>query len=341
MEVELILTHKCSLKCKQCYALHNNTVISEEILKKSIEYIHELIDENIDEDDDFEINLVGGEVGVLNHSWLLSLLDRLLDCKYRDRICIGCRSNLIFKMTDDFIQFAKRCNSFGTSYDYKTRFNTDEEEKLWKENIKILQDNGVDLDCIMTINKEMMNDLSAQDIFKFMEDLNIKRYDLHRLFYTENYKNKLEYDNIIRPLNRDVDRWLFEVFLEYEKYKETHPEVSIETFESIKDGLNGEYTYTHYRNCQKECRTINPNGTVSQCTYTQNRPFYNLITKEENKELFDSIVKHEEERHEDCKNCDLLKYCNGDCCWFPHDESGCPGLKMIYEYLIMQGYGFN
>ena len=72
---------------------------------------------------------------------------------------------------------------------------------------------------------------------------------------------------------------------------------------------------------------------VAQCTYTVFKPYYNLMTGETNQEIFDELVKFEETLSDDCKKCLFVKSCRGDCCWFPYDDTGCPGLKLIYGYL--------
>lgn len=332
MELELILTNKCNLKCKQCYTIHGNTDMSPEVLDKAIEYIKNILKSQPDEE--HSINFVGGEVGLYPHSLLNEIVARITENETIKNVKICCRSNLAFELTDDFIKFAKRCDIFGTSYDYKARFGSQAQEDLWKKNIKILQDEGIDLDCIITINKMLMT-LTPNEIFDIVRNVNIHRMDLHRLFYPNQMKDEEKglYDTLLRPKNRDVDKWLFKVYKEYDICRNLGENIYIDTFESIKESFRSSHTYTHFRCCQKENRTILPNGMVSQCTYTVFKPYYNLMTGETNQEIFDEFVKHEETLSDECKKCPYVKYCNGDCCWFPYDDTGCPGLKLLYCYL--------
>ncbi len=335
MEIELILTNKCNLQCKQCYTIHGDTMMSPEVLDKAIDYIKSVVKQDTEEV--HSVNLVGGEVGLYSHAKLNEIIDRITENGSIKNVEICCRSNLMFGLTDDFIKFAKRCNQFGTSYDYKARFGNQVQEDLWKKNVQILQKEGVDLDCIITINKMLMT-LSPTEIFEFVEDMNFNRFDLHRLFYpnTMNDEEKKVYDTLIRPKNKDVDKWMLSVYLEYEKRKAGNPELSLDSFEAIKSTIQGEPEYTHYRNCQRDNRTILPNGMMAQCTYTVFKPYYNLMTGETNQEIFDEFIKHENTLHENCVKCPFVQFCRGDCCWFPHDDTGCPGLKSVYQYILMQ-----
>ena len=331
MEIELILTNKCNLHCKQCYTIHGDTDMSSEVLDKAIDFIKDILKKQPDEK--HSINFVGGEVGLYNHSALNDIVARITENETIKNVKICCRSNLAFELTDDFIKFAKRCDIFGTSYDYKARFGSQTQEDLWKKNIKILQDNGIKLDCIITINKMLMT-LSPEEVYDIMKEVNIKSFDLHRLFYPNQMKDeeKEVYDKLIRPKNRDVDRWLLHFFIQYRQWQKMGEEVYIDTFEAIRSTLHNDPDYTHFRKCQKENRTILPNGMVSQCTYTVFKPFYNLMTGEINQEVFDELIKYEETLSDDCKKCQFVKSCRGDCCWFPYDDTGCPGLKLIYGY---------
>lgn len=332
MEFELILTNKCNLHCKQCYTIHGNEFMSDEVLDKAIDYIHRQISTKPDEI--HEVNLVGGEAGLVDHKKLNEIYDKITVYGNIKQLHVMCRSNLAFEMTPEFIKFAKRCEQIGTSYDYKARFGNQVQEDLWKKNIKILQNEGLDLDCIITINKMLMT-LTPAEIFDFVESLGINKFDLHRLFYPNQMKeeDKKVYDALIRPKNRDVDKWLFKVYQEYQKRKKINPKLALETIDVVIDSVKGNTgEYTHARCCQKENRTILPNGMVAQCTYTVFKPYYNLITGELNQEVFDELVKYEETLKDECKTCPFLKMCQGDCCWFPHDDTGCPGLKYLYNY---------
>ena len=335
MEFELIVTNKCNLNCKQCYTIHGNEEMSDEVLNKAVDYIHRQISTLPDEE--HEVNIVGGEAGLINHKRLNDIYDKVTVYGNIKQLHVMCRSNLAFELTDEFIKFAKRCTQVGTSYDYKARFGSQKQEELWRKNVKILQNEGIDLDCIITINKMLMT-LTPEQIFDMVEELGFERFDLHRLFYPNQMKDedKSLYDQLMRPKNRDVDKWLFQVYKEYIKRKKLNPKLSLETLDVVKDSIEGSTgEYTHARNCQKQNRTILPNGMVSQCTYTVFKPFYNLITGENNEEIYNSLVKYEEELHEECKKCPFLRYCKGDCCWFPHDDTGCPGLKYLYQYLTL------
>lgn len=335
MTIELQLTNKCNLNCKQCYTKKDGMTMNDELLDKVITYIN--CQMNLWSSEEFEIQLAGGELGILGSEYLLNVQNKLIEKLIRKPKFLF-RTNLLYNIDDKFMQFIKNCDLIGTSYDYKTRFVTKEQEDLWKFNIDKLHKEGIELDCIITINKYLINEKSPEDIINFLLGLNITKFDLHRLYYPLDMSEEdmKKYDEEIRPKNRVTDKWLLQFFKVYEKLRKQY-DLFCETIEVIRQSLDGNVgEYTHCRSCQIDCRTIRANGDLCQCTNTVNEPFGNILNGTVNYDIFDKHIKFEKTLSEECQKCKFLKYCLGDCCFFPYDETGCPGCKMIYEYLWMR-----
>ena len=327
-DIELILTNKCPYHCKHCYAIINNETMSDKVLDEAIKYIRDKATQN--PDNDYLVRLIGGEISLLGADYMSSIIDRLNDIP---NVRFDCRSNLLFELTDEWINFFKKNGgNIGTSYDYgNVRYSNTEQEALWHKNVDILYEKGITVDCIICITKYVIENIKPEEIFDMLKRHHIKYFELERILKPLQTRPEYEAGNIA-PLNRDTDSYMFKLFRLYEK--ESRDVLDCETFECLLGTLKNDFYYEHGRCCEKDSTTITPNGNVSNCFYTVKTPYYNLITKQYNEENYKHNISLEETYKPACKNCQFFKYCNGDCPMFQWDETGCPGLKLIYTYLL-------
>lgn len=325
------LTEKCNLNCKHCYALHNGRTISKEVLDKSIDHIinHIKISKSAGEN----ISLMGREVGLINPSIINYALDRFeneISVPYRTELY----TNLVYDLSEEQILTYKRIDCFGTSWDYGIRFQNIQQRLLWFNNVKKLLSLGfTDMACIVSVTKDLIENVSPQMMIDFMISMNIKNWELQKLCRPT--EKRIDYDNKnIKATNREVDDWLFNVYLIYKNIQKNNYNISIEAFDCIENSIKGEYHYDHCRNCQQTHLTYLPNGDVAQCPYNQHRPFYNLITNKLDYKIYDDNVKFEQTVNQNCLNCPYYQYCRGDCCMNEWDETGCATPKKIYEYIL-------
>ena len=323
------LTERCNLNCKHCFAPKSSHNMSEKVIEETIDFVSKRL--LIDDKHNFNksVEFMGGEVGLLDPKIISNIIDRINDNTGFNDITYRLRTNLIYDLTDEHIKLFKKVNFFGTSYDYGIRFNNKEQEDLWYKNIEIIKSHNIPIDCSFCITKTLITTVEPQEFIDFIIKLNLNTYNLMQLSIPTNQTS--DYD---RPNNREMDEWLYKVFLIYEDYNKHNNKLFIELFECIRDATNGKNYSDFQRNCQRVNMTIDPLGNVSQCLFTQHKPYYNLITKKLNYKIYNDWVNYEQTLKEECQQCHLLKYCKGTCCLCEWDDSGCPSQKLIFNHIL-------
>ena len=331
MTINIGLTERCSLNCKHCFALKRNIDMDKQTLDNTIDFIAHrfkiLREYNLTR----EVEFMGGEVGLVDPALIEYTIDRLNALTNSTDIKYKTYTNLTYNLTDNHIKAFKRLDEFGTSYDYAIRFNTMKKEALWRTNLQKCIENGLNPSCSICATNTLITTVTPQMFMDYLMALGLKEYTITLLSYP--CDGRKDYD---KPVNRDCDKWLYEVFLLYEELKKASYAINIFLFEAIRDAVRGNSYSDFQRSCQKQKLSIAPNGDVSQCIFTQAKPFYNVNTKKLNQNVFENWVAAECKIPEPCKKCKYFKYCKGNCHLTEWDETGCISQKLIFEHILKE-----
>ena len=320
--INIILTHKCNLRCQHCYDVKNNQEMSQEVLDEANEYVCNYIKENSGKE--FHIQYIGGEVGFYSQEALLNSLKYIKEKCSGERLQFMSQSNLVYDLTPIHKQVINELDCYGTSYDYELRITNPEYKVKFFNNLKYIHSLGKQVSVIFTLTNPFIKHLTPQLFWDFIIGSDIHYIGLNGYVATN------ELAKLLLPKAEDVREWCYQVFLLYEKIRKYYP-VEIEEFERNRDSFYGKQEYIHSRTCTLDNITIHPNGDVATCIFKYDKPIYNIVSK---KQLMDinEIYKEEQEYNELCKSCKYLKYCNGNCHIFPFDETGCLTPYKIYDY---------
>ncbi len=321
------LTNACNLKCKHCYNAQMNDAcsMSDAVLAKVERYIcsyaltnqHQIVD----------VQLHGGEPMLYDIDKINALLDA-----FPPNVKTSITTNLVYRLTNDKITLFKRMLPYDdvpfimTSWDYGIRF-TGKQESTWKNNVLKLHENGITVQPIICVTNKLVKK-DPKEIFDMLAELSIANVNFERLTLTGNAS-----DGKLKPTNREIDEWLFNAYL---IAKENN--VKVPLFEGIENSIDGFLVGCRARKCMQNVVTINPDGTIAACPNMADCWYAELndigqfnVRKSANKLRLDRKESH---RELSCGICKLYQYCNGECCQLQHDETGCPGLKKIYEHLL-------
>lgn len=317
------LTNGCNLQCKHCYneIMNNHNSMSRETLDKVIVWLKEF--RNTHKESLIDMSLHGGEPMLYNLDDILYLLDSTNDLNLR--WCIT--TNLVYPITNKHIEIFKRMIPYDkpmimTSYDFgdlRFKFN---QENIWKENIKILQDNDIEVQPIICVTDYVVKNISTDKFFKFIDDNNIKKFNLERI--TETGRASV---NPIKPKNIDQNKWLLDIYKEYKNRDLLCP-----LFNGIEHSLNGIFLGCRARKCMERVITINPDGSISTCPNMANKSYGTLDYIDTNKHC--ELINFEKNVDIRCLTCQYYNYCNGDCSQLKWDETGCQGMITIYDYIL-------
>lgn len=326
--VYLKLTNGCNLKCKHCYneQMYNHSKMSDDIICKAIAYINGLaLKEKI------QVQLHGGEPFLLKAEKIKDICNRL-----NSNIEINATTNLMYKLSPQILDIFKQFTPVysnnplvQTSWDYSIRFSSKNQELLWESNVKTLLQNSIDVQVAICITKLLIENITPAQLFNYFSNFGIKYINFERL--TLNGNTAL--NSQLMPSNKSLNAWLLDA---YKISKQNN--ILIQLFESIEKSINGELIGCRARKCTQNVITINPDGSIASCPNTAHMPFDSITCDLEEKRNAQQKhvlwIKKEEIRNQKCYTCKYYKYCNGDCFQLSWDETGCPGLKSIYEYII-------
>lgn len=325
--VYLKLTNRCNLNCKHCYnkiAYSHGIDMSDEVLVKSLDFIFCKAQELYK--DQLNVVLHGGEPMLYDITKFQYIISHLLCCS---NVVLSITTNLVYKLNDKIIDVFKHCSnglncSIATSWDYQIRFSNQQEEQLWEKNVKTLISQNIDVQPIVCVSKQLIDNMTPDELFSKLSSLGIRTVNLERLTLTGRAT-----ENNVKPTNREVDNWMYEAYAVKDKYQMKVPIIDalIESFAS--SSLLG----CRCRNCTNSVRTINPDGTIAMCPNTADiivsdiygNSYADIAAIECNKEKY---------KRTECYICEYCQYCNGECYQLDVDCTGCPGCIKIMNDLL-------
>lgn len=321
LTVYLKLTNRCQLSCKHCY----NTIskldgdMSIETIEKVKLFLFNLRIKNLDSP--IDVTFHGGEPILAGLDLIDNIITELSNLNINWRIT----TNLCYPITDQHIKlFLKLSNKMiSTSWDYKIRFNTIKLENLWKNNVKILHDNGISVLPIICLSNILLDNMTPKDIFCLMGSIDVKEFNFERITNTGRAK-----ENSLKPKNKKLNIWLLDA---YKLYKSSN-KYFIPLFNNLEKSLSKDFVGCRARKCMQNVITINPNGSLAGCPNTSTDIYGSIGNTDKNKKNI--LVSLEKNQQIECLKCKYFKYCNGDCFQLTKDETGCQGLPLIYEYLL-------
>ena len=324
-------TNKCQLKCSHCYTESDSTIRDEIDFDKAEEYIKKFCQEH--KDDRIIASLHGGEP-------LLVDIDKVLKLVRNTKIgniYWSATTNLVYELDDKKIELFKEFQQPDgsilvlTSYDLMIRFRNNQEE-LWKNNVKKLIDMGIQVKPIISFTSYMTKN-NVKQIFDMFIDMGIKSMNFERI--TESgraIKNPLRYSN------KQLDDVLFDVYMMWnDEYRD---KLSITLFEDIELAFNKKILVgCRARKCTENVITINPDGSICGCPNQPNRCYANIDNKTEYEYTKIELSCQEKKKDKRCYSCQYFRYCNGDCFQLKWDDDICPAPRKIYEFLLNKKEG--
>lgn len=326
--VYIKLTNKCQLKCLHCYnTIVPDTISMDDTTSTKVKLF--LVSLRFkDPTTPIEIIFHGGEPTLGGLDIINDIISDLDPLGFTWMIT----TNLCYNLTPAHIKLFSRMSDkiISTSWDYKIRFSSLEQRKLWENNVATLKAAGLGVHVIICLTKLLIEDPEATParIMNVMAYHGISSYNFERITDTGR-----AVENKLKPNNLSLNTWLLEA---YKIYKKT-PGIIIPLFYSIDKSIQGTLLGCRARKCSQNVLTISPTGELAGCPNIADKTFGNIEAenyKEKNKLI--AIEKHQSLK---CLTCAYFKFCNGDCYQLTADESGCQGLPSIYSYILNNNQG--
>lgn len=322
----------CNLNCAHCFTLGNQ----DKTLTTPFEYIDKFITSIKDNVDPRRgvVYLHGGETFLAKLSYLRKVTKRVRELFSKEDFKIIPQTNLVYKLTDDFISFIRNeCNGhIGVSWDAKIRFGSIKsehqvrQEELYFNNIKILLENNFKVHITITVQKHLL-DVDVSKIIKMFDGV-----------ASIDFEHLTMFDDKTRDLRVNLSKWSnwFDKLVDYYQNNNVSwclPQVDLFT-KSIEDG---EIYSCKCNCCDRRTFTLNPNGTTGFCPDNSYiAPVSNVDEMKDNWSLYEHkahdahIERLATLNTENCYTCEHYSECGGNCEDSFFDDSGeCPLSKKV------------
>lgn len=324
------LTNNCQLQCMHCYNafMNNNSDMPRHVLTAVFDEIIDQAQQN--PQIDYDCQLHGGEP--LQYKDIDFVIQQLQRTKDFANIHWCITTNLVYKLTDQVYELFQFMTPFDrnqqfiqTSWDYKIRFANDSQLQLWTNNVKTLLSKQIQVQPTVCLTNQLINEITGKQLIDYFLELGINHLNFERITNTGR-----AVQNHLRPNNKDLDQWLLDAFKYYETVAD---KITIQLFVGVFASLQRNFLGCRARHCMETVTTYNPDGSIGGCPNTAFKPFRN-VNGSYNEKVYTIWIKTENKRDLTCLTCDYYQYCNGDCFQLQFDDTGCPGMKAVYEYLL-------
>lgn len=323
----------CNINCDHCFTLGNK----DKLMTTPFEYVDKFLSaiaENVNPKRGV-IYLHGGETFLAPLTYLRQVTDKVRQL-YGKRMAIIPQTNLIYKITDEFIDFIKNdCDGhIGVSWDAVIRFgsikseNAYRQEQLFFKNFKRLVDEGIKVNANITVQKHLM-EYSPRDIANMFDGAISIDFEHLTVF---DQKTKELRCNLV-----DWANWLDGLTKIYESEDVSWCLPQVDLFiRSIESGQ----TYQCKCNCcDRRTFTLNPDGTTGFCpdnSYISPTSDVNVAASnwsEFTEKAFDAhIARLSTMSTDNCFDCEHFNECGGNCEDTLFDDSGeCPLSKRTIQ----------
>ncbi len=370
----------CNLNCEHCY-IPNNPKKIDLGFYDNMGLTNTLSNEaKIKQGSKLYIQWHGGEPTMLGVNYLKKAIGEV-EKDTRFKYIHGIQTNLInfSENTQEWVDLYKNYfnSSVGISWDFGIRHvrrnqkneqtNKEFEERFWS-NVKLAQDNDLDLYMVITVTKLFFEHFKNPfDFFEFIADKKITKLNFERI--TNTGEARISWERLGLS-NLEYSQYMSKFYKAYILFKNNNPEIrlNISPFDGLLESVNrliqnntkntqesNIWDILSYKNqgygcwsgeCDTKFHTIDSNGYKHGCTALtseQDNSNKNLNKTLENKKILwigknnleqkNNIVQFREDRQKSCVGCEFLKICSSGCLsvekW---DESGeCSGAKKLFE----------
>lgn len=328
--IEFELTQCCQLKCPHCFVNKINGNMTEKTFNNALKFILDVSQNTTSPK--FGIVLTGGETSFFDLDVLSKGIDWLKE-NIKLPLKLYFQTNLMYEITEKHMEVFKKITVLNTSWDYKSRFESPQQEALLFKNIRKLQEAGIYVRMIVSITDKLVHEVTPEMFMSFIMATRVKSFDFNRLFTPHGYTAE-EYRKVTLATAAEQAEWYFEV---YKIWDAVRDELGIGVFdyECLEDGYRGTHYNQYSFTCPDTFIHIASTGIITYCHDVREHSFGNVNTGEFNVEKYNEILNQHHTNWEipDCKDCEYAEYCQSRCQWMYHDETGCTVPKKAYEYL--------
>lgn len=347
---QINVTRECNLRCTHCYIHSDTKAASKNMSYDNILKVAKDIKEHMQKINyrHAEIHIVGGEptmLGVDFYKEVIPLIRDIfkeIDFTYELMLI----TNLLSK---DIVPIASFFDRVTTSYEIKSRFVSlkgtykPKLEKEWLNNLKLLQDSGIEVGVTTAVTKPVI-EKGANQLLDYFYNNGIKQ--IHFGFFIP------EGDGLVNSLDmfpnfKDTSNFLIDSANWYIERREFDENLWVNPFESMLSAVyNDEPLDDIVCPIISGALDINWDGNVATCLEAGGAKspewlgnIYNdTIVNVTASKVFMSKVLQASKPQKICQTCEEYSVCKSGCSvlfkfYDPNLDSECPGFKSFIKYV--------
>lgn len=265
----------------------------------------------------------------------IRLIHKLIKTKYPETV-FSLQTNLVYKMTNerrDLIDDLFLENGFGTSWDYKMRFGSIDQQLLWEKNLQEQIKFGHFVTVMVSLNKDLLDNFEPIDIIQYFIDLGVQNVLFERI--TSNGNAIL--NPHIQPQNKDLDAWILKMYEQTMEHKLYDKIYNMFLAEISRTYVERMHTGNRCRNCEQSLLTLNADGTIAGCPNSATNETWGHIDWSIEDNLKSKKRLHtigcELTRNPICYTCPVAPICNGDCHRLAWQDDICAAPKSLMKLM--------
>lgn len=347
---QINVTRDCNLRCTHCYIHSVVKANSKSMVDEQIMHIAHGIVEHMKKIDyaRAEIHFVGGEPTMLGFDFFnknIPLFKKIVkDAGFEAEVMMI--SNLLH---EKIVDIAKLFDRVTTSYEVNSRFVSlkgvykPKLEQQWLQNLKKLQENGIDLGITTAITKPVV-DFGARKLLDYFYENNIKQ--IHFGFFIPEGDGLINIGNIM-PKFEETSQFLIDSAEWYLERRELDKDLWVNPFESMLAAIHSNEPLDDIV-CPiiSGSLDINWDGNSATCLEAggANNPewsgniFKTSIVSVVSSEHFIRKVLEASKPQKICRTCEEYSVCKSGCgvlfkFFDPILDNECPGFKKFIKYV--------
>ncbi len=347
---QINVTRDCNLRCTHCYIHSDVKANSKSMVDEQIMHIAHGIVEHMKKIDyaRAEIHFVGGEPTMLGFDFFnknIPLFKKIVkDAGFEAEVMMI--SNLLH---EKIVDIAKLFDRVTTSYEVNSRFVSlkgvykPKLEQQWLQNVKKLQENGVDLGITTAITKPVV-DFGAGRLLDYFYENNIKQ--IHFGFFIPEGDGLINIGNIM-PKFEETSQFLIDSAEWYLERRELDKDLWVNPFESMLAAIHSNEPLDDIV-CPIISGSVDINWDGNSATCLEaggaNNPewsgniFKTSIVSVVSSEHFIRKVLEASKPQKICRTCEEYSVCKSGCgvlfkFFDPVLDNECPGFKRFIKYV--------
>jgi len=347
---QINVTRDCNLRCTHCYIHSDVKSASKSMTDEQIISIAHGIVEHMKKINYMraEIHFIGGEPTMLGLDFFkrnIPIFNKIVkNAGFIAEVMMV--TNLLH---DDIVEIAKLFDRVSTSYEVQSRFISlkgvykQKLEQKWLENVKKLQDNGIEV-CVTTAMTKPVIEFGARRILDFFYDNKIKQ--IHFGFFIPEGDGLVNIEDIL-PRFHETSNFLIDSANWYLEKRDTDLNLWVNPFESMLSAIDNNKPLDDIV-CPIIAGSldINWDGNVTTCLEAGGATnpnwlgniFETSITSVTSSRRFIKEVTEASKPQKICRSCDEYNVCRSGCgvlfkFYDTNLDQDCPGFKKFIKFV--------